>query len=110
MKAADAAWFRALGRHYGYPECCIRAFIRRMEAIDAGHDPGPPRVAVQGFVPCPAHAELILAGSSRRAVTIEDSARATARGALPCWEHRPGGSGIYEERVMSADVRLVGGA
>lgn len=33
-------------------------------------------------------------------MTIEDSARATARGALPCWEHRPGGSGIYEERAV----------
>jgi hypothetical protein len=52
------------GEHYGYPSCCIEAFIDNpIEKTEA-------QLSVNnstGFIPCPEHAEMIW----RKEITLE---------------------------------------
>lgn len=52
---------REAGREYGYPECCIEAFVMMAGVKDASDER---RRAGEhtGFIPCQAHALEVLAG------------------------------------------------
>lgn len=58
----DPVTIRELGRQFGYPECCIDAFIADLEA---GRPPALTRAEQHGwtpegigYVPCPAHVKV----------------------------------------------------
>lgn len=62
-----------LGKVFGYPDCCVDAFVVRHAMHEAGEeiDPGPFKLDGTGFVPCPAcnqksEAELISIIQARR--------------------------------------------
>jgi hypothetical protein len=62
---------RKLGEYYGYPDCCIEAFIGRKHDKRRVRDICPRSCKAArrtGFIPCDKHAEEILRGSIR----IED--------------------------------------
>lgn len=46
-----------MGRHYGYPGCCIDDYLHRLLRYDAGlpSDLSPRKLDGSGFVPCPVH-------------------------------------------------------
>ena len=55
-----------LGIHFGYPECCRKTFNTMVGAVD--NQLGGMASAGTGFIPCPEHAQQILAGE----IKIED--------------------------------------
>lgn len=50
------------GRYFGYPECCICAFVDTLGAMGASR--ARVGATTQGFVPCEEHARQILGGAS----------------------------------------------
>lgn len=59
-------YYREIGTKFGYPQCCIEAFIKDMEELNntgriASRDvPGVrEKWAFQGFIPCAEHAKFI---------------------------------------------------
>ena len=57
--------FQEYGKYYGYPPCCIHAFIQRFRRNEKPSD--MLRMAGQGtgFIPCEYHAERILSNKMR---------------------------------------------
>jgi hypothetical protein len=52
-REAERAYYFRMGRYYGYPECCIAAFV---DDVAAGRHPAVLRgnATPGGWVPCPA--------------------------------------------------------
>jgi len=49
---------RILGKHFGYPKCCIDSFFETVGAI--GNPLGAEAGQETGFIPCPVCAEKVL--------------------------------------------------
>ena len=49
-----------LGKHFGYPQCCIDSFIETMGAV--GNPQGAKAGEETGFIPCPSCAKKVLDG------------------------------------------------
>jgi hypothetical protein len=54
------------GEYFGYPKCCVKAFIRRISG--KGTKDVQLQAARAGFIPCAKHADLIL----KNEVEMED--------------------------------------
>jgi hypothetical protein len=53
----DALYWRLAGYYYGYPTCCIEAFIRDMQVnVSMRHRAYTNRRLREGYVPCALHA------------------------------------------------------
>ena len=59
-----------LGVHFGYPACCIAAFIETNGA--AGNPLGGTVDEGTGFIPCPEHAQEIIDGKTTLKNLIEE--------------------------------------
>lgn len=51
---------KILGKHFGYPECCIESFERTMGAV--GNPKGAEAGNGTGFIPCPSCADKVNKG------------------------------------------------
>lgn len=59
-------YFTAIGRYFGYPECCIEDFNSRENALTINED--QQKANSNGFIPCPACSKEIVEGK----VTIDE--------------------------------------
>lgn len=60
-------YYVAMGKHFGYPDCCINQFIETTGALGSSQE----RVVAAdgtGFLPCDKHAKQILDGK----IKLED--------------------------------------
>jgi hypothetical protein len=59
----NADYYIEMGKHFGYPECCINQFIETYGAMEASEER---KIASSftGFIPCDIHAKEILDGKT----------------------------------------------
>ncbi|KGX39663.1 hypothetical protein [Burkholderia pseudomallei] len=57
--ASDEAWWRIVGNFFGYPSCCVEAFVRDNCDATKTRYPQAPWIGT-GYVPCLACAEKAL--------------------------------------------------
>lgn len=62
----SAQHWRNRGAYYGYPSCCINAFVRR--SYDTPFTQDEKDYAMEGFLPCKKHLKMI----KRGLIKIED--------------------------------------
>lgn len=58
--------WRERGAYYGYPSCCVNAFVRR--PMNAGFTEDEEKYSKAGFLPCKKHLKMIKQGK----IQIED--------------------------------------
>lgn len=76
--------FRKYGHFFGYPECCIKQFVKDVKQIMSGKK--DPRTETQselatlmnGYVPCPECAEKIMSGDKSVFEHIDSNRDASA--------------------------------
>jgi len=72
----DVQW-RALGRHFGYPQCCVDAFLADTCQMTKDRYPDAPWDGT-GFIPCPCCAEQALKDFVSFVASVITPARRTA--------------------------------
>jgi hypothetical protein len=67
--------FRAYGRFYGYPDCCVESFVTQPASMRTTEQTSVARHYGFGFVPCPDHAHQVARGAVTYRALIKNESR-----------------------------------